>query len=116
LKYLSKHAARGAKHYQRQGHPEGWEKTGRLWGYTGDWPTFEPMELTGLNSVEFYRVRRILRAWARADARAAGDWKRLSYLRHPRRVDEKTSRFQGVSEWIPEHVTLRLIDYFEREN
>jgi hypothetical protein len=40
--YLSKHAARGVKHYQRQGVPEGWEKSGRLWGHTGDWPTVEP--------------------------------------------------------------------------
>lgn len=41
-KYLSKHSARGVKHYQRQGIPEGWEKSGRLWGHVGDWPTVEP--------------------------------------------------------------------------
>lgn len=41
-KYLSKHAARGVRHYQRQGIPEGWEKSGRLWGHTGDWPVVEP--------------------------------------------------------------------------
>ena len=38
LRYLGKHASRGAAHYQRSGHPEGWEKTGRLWGHVGDWP------------------------------------------------------------------------------
>jgi hypothetical protein len=31
-KYLSKHASRGVAHYQRQGTPPGWTKTGRLWG------------------------------------------------------------------------------------
>src|SRR4051794_542322 len=34
-KYLSKHASRGVAHYQRQGTPRGWTKTGRLWGKGG---------------------------------------------------------------------------------
>ena len=45
LKYLSKHAARGVRHYQRQGKPAGWDKTGRLWGHGGDWPAVEPLRL-----------------------------------------------------------------------
>lgn len=117
LKYLSKHAARGARHYQRQGHPDGWQKTGRLWGYCGQWPVIEPMELPDLSNREFYRVRRIVRAWAVADARKAGDWKRVRYLRRAGRPDtEKMSRCAGVAEWIPEDVSLRLVDLFEREN
>jgi len=117
LKYLAKHASRGAAHYQRQGHPEGWEKTGRLWGHTGQWPIVEPLVLDRLNNAEFYRARRILRKWALADAALSQDWSRLAYLRRAGRPNNaRESRFQGVSEWIPETVTLRLVDYFEREN
>lgn len=117
LKYLSKHASRGVQHYQRQGHPEGWAKTGRLWGHGGGWPVVEPLELEGLNNREFYRVRRLLRAWAYADARKAGDLRRMRYLRaSAQRADAKASRFLGAAEWVPEHVTLRLVDFLEREN
>lgn len=115
LKYLSKHAARGANHYQRSGHPEGWEKTGRLWGHTGGWPVSEPLILDDLTRAEFWRMRRILRGWAIADARKAGDKSRVNYLRRATRLhDQQRSSYQGVSEWIPEHVTLRLVDYLVR--
>jgi hypothetical protein len=116
LKYLSKHASRGVAHYQRSGHPEGWEKTGRLWGHTGGWPVVEPITLDELNNREFYRVRRLLRGWALADARKAGDWRRVAYLRAaPGRYSEQMSRYQGAAEWVPEDVALRLVDYLERE-
>lgn len=115
LKYLAKHASRGANHYQRQGAPEGWEKTGRMWGHGGEWPVTEPLVIDDLSNREFYRVRRLLRNWARNDAASAGDWKRLRYLRRAGRPDNaQQSRYQGVSEWIPESVMLRLVDYFER--
>lgn len=117
LKYLSKHASRGAAHYQRVGHPEGWNKTGRLWGHAGEWPVDEPVVLDGLSNPEFWRLRRLMRGWAVADARKAGDWSRVAYLRRAGRpADRKRSSFQGVSEWIPEDVSLRLVDFFEREN
>lgn len=117
LKYLAKHASRGAAHYQRSGHPDGWDKTGRLWGHTGDWPTVEPIELADLSNPEFWRVRRLMRAWSIADARKAGDWSRVRYLRRaPSAGDRSRSSYQGVSEWIPEDVMLRLVDLFEREN
>ncbi len=116
LKYLSKHASRGANHYQRTGHPEGWNKTGRMWGHTGEWPTVEPMILPDLAPHEFYRIRRINRRWAEAEAKKSKDWARLAYLRRSAaRHDKKTSRVIASSEWIPESETLRLIDYFERE-
>jgi hypothetical protein len=116
LKYLAKHASRGANHYQRQGSPAGWEKTGRMWGHSGDWPVVEPVVIDELSNPEFWRVRRMLRNWARNQAAAAGDWKRLRYLRRAGRPDNAhQSRYQGVSEWIPEHVSLRLVDYLERE-
>lgn len=38
LGYMTKHGARSVSHYQKSGMPDGWEKTGRLWGYGGDWP------------------------------------------------------------------------------
>lgn len=112
LKYLSKHAGRGAAHYQRRGHPEGWDRTGRMWGHTGDWPEIEPIEIPGLSNQDFYRLRRIARAWAVADARKIGDFKRMTYLRRAGRPDnERESRFQGVSEWIPEATALRLFEF-----
>lgn len=117
LKYLAKHASRGANHYQRQGAPDGWQKTGRMWGHSGEWPTTEPFVIDDLSNREFYRIRRMLRNWSRNQAAGAGDWDRLRYLRRAGRPDNAhQSRYQGVSEWIPEHELLRLIDYLEREN
>ena len=117
LKYLAKHASRGANHYQRQGAPDGWEKTGRMWGHWGPWPTTEPVVLDDLNNREFWRLRRLVRNWARNQAAATGDWSRLRYLRRAGRPNNRhQSSYQGVSEWIPEYVTLRLIDFFERES
>lgn len=117
LKYLAKHASRGANHYQRQGAPDGWEKTGRMWGHTGDWPTTEPIVLDGLNNREFWRLRRLVRNWARNQAAASGDWQRLRYLRRAGRPDNRhQSSYQGVSEWIPEDVSLRLVELFNTES
>lgn len=124
LEYLSKHAARGVAHYQRQGKPDGWERTGRLWGYVGDWPTVEPLEVS-ITRREFYRFRRLVRSWRVADARAAlaaapagvqGEKARRAarrriasarrMLQHP---DPDISRVRGVSEWIPERLGLALL-------
>jgi len=101
LKYLSKHASRGVKHYQRQGKPEGWEKTGRLWGYGGEWPVSPPVEGM-LTTEEYHRVRRMVRNWAVADARARGDWRGVAYLRRMLKCsDRMLSTVRGVSEWVP---------------
>ena len=72
LQYLSKHAARGAAHYQRaQGSiPSGWEgMTGRMWGHLGDFPTHEPLGLE-LDDCGWFRFRRIVRGWRCAPARS----------------------------------------------
>jgi hypothetical protein len=101
LKYLSKHASRGVAHYQRQGKPAGWTKTGRLWGYGGSWPVCPPVEgmLTGQ---EFHRVRRMVRSWAVADARARGDWRGVRYLRRMLTCNDRPlSTVRGISEWVP---------------
>lgn len=124
LEYLSKHASRGVNHYQRQGKPEGWEKTGRLWGHTGSWPLEDAAEGT-LSHAEFYRFRRLVRAWRVANARAAlaaatasvGGREREQaarrglvtarrMLQHP---DRDICRVRGVSEWIPEGLGLALL-------
>ena len=116
LKYLAKHAARGVSHYQRQGHPEGWVKTGRLWGSIGDWPVIEPIVLSELNNREFYRVRRLIRAWAFADARKLGDRDRMKYLKLSKaRGGSEKSRYLGASEWIPEAPMIRLVELLMTE-
>jgi hypothetical protein len=69
LQYLSKHAARGVRHYQRQGKPPGWQTTGRLWGQSGDWPTVEPVH-GELSVAQGWRVRRLVRRYAIAAARS----------------------------------------------
>lgn len=129
LQYLSKHAARGVGHYQRQGKPAGWEKTGRLWGYRGTWPTFDPMKFD-ISTAAGHRFRRLTRSWRVADARAALQRQLENPVRDPelqasklraarRRVaaarrslacsDPKLSAVRGVSEWIPEDVSAALV-------
>lgn len=124
LEYLSKHASRGVNHYQRQGKPEGWEKTGRLWGYTGVWPRDEAAE-GSVSHAEFYRFRRLVRSWRVANARAflaaapvglPGDVQRRAarrqlvsartMLQHP---DRDISRVRGISEWIPQDLGMALL-------
>lgn len=127
LKYLAKHASRGARHYQRSGAPEGWAKTGRMWGKGGDWPEIVPIVLEELSAPEFWRVRRAMRSWALAQASALvashdrdperhqANLKRLSYLRRsPGRRARKESSYMGQSEWIGESAMLRLVDHYVR--
>ena len=109
LKYLSKHASRGVKHYQRAGHPEGWDSTGRLWGHGGEWPSEAPGRYS-MSREAFWRYRRLVRAWRVSNARLSGNVARISYARKmlacPQR---KLSAVRGVSDWVPESVTLALI-------
>lgn len=110
LQYLSKHAARGVRHYQRQGRPDGWESTGRLWGYVGAWPVDEPLRVA-LTPQEFHRYRRLVRAWRIADARSSGDPRRIALARGMLRCNDRSlSTVRGASEWIPEHAAVRLLD------
>lgn len=71
--YTAKHMARGFRNYQRckENIPASWnEKTGRIWGKTGDWPTTPPAEIY-LGDDCFYRLRRIVRRWRIAQHRHA---------------------------------------------
>lgn len=123
LGYMSKHAARGAEMYQRSGKPEGWEKTGRLYGFRGPWP-FEEPELVELTVAGGYRFRRMARAWRIADARAAllalpsnadpfrvrAARRRLTSARGALRCpDPRLSAVRGVAEWMPETTTGLLV-------
>jgi hypothetical protein len=121
LKYLSKHAARGVRHYQRQGKPAGWDKTGRLWGHGGQWPAVEPLRLR-LTNDQAWQVRRGVKRYAisqaRADAvryersgstcKAAAAWDRVSYLRGVLKSSDRLGACRGISEWGSQEVVVRL--------
>jgi hypothetical protein len=117
FQYLSKHAARGVKHYQRSidNIPEGWQsKTGRVWGYSGEWPLAEPRRF-GLQAQEgdggWFRMRRMVRGWRRAESRASGDrWRIVSSRSMLKSKEPQLSRLRGFSEWMPgDLVQLRMI-------
>jgi hypothetical protein len=113
LQYLSKHAARGAAHYQRQGKPAGWEKTGRLWGHTGAWPEEEPMRFD-VPQAAFFRYRRLVRSWRLADARSESDpvtrARRVRSARGMLRCNDRTlSEVRGISEWIDQGTLLGFL-------
>lgn len=108
LRYLAKHSARGVRHYQRVGTPPGWTGTGRLWGHGGDWPTVEPVAGI-LDQEAYWRTRRLIRAWAIAQARSKGQWKRVAYLRRMlKNGDPALSAVRGSSEWCPGNVFIAL--------
>lgn len=116
FQYLSKHAARGVKHYQRSSEnvPEAWKlKTGRMWGKVGEWPTREKIKLNLQDQHGdggWFAYRRLVRGWRTADARASGDQRRIRLARTMLACNEqKLSRVRGVSEWIPQDVTLSML-------
>ena len=121
LEYLSKHAARGVRHYQRQGRPAGWDKTGRLWRKGGQGPVVEPLRLD-LTTDQAWRFRRLLKRYAIAQARAAAmvyqrrgrpgkaaaTWDSVSYLRRMLKSSDRVSSCRGVSEWASQQVVIDL--------
>lgn len=118
FKYLAKHAARGLSHYQRspENVPQGWKKTGRIWGHTGKWPTIEPDKHVVYQD-HFFRMRRYARAWRKADARKSGNRHRISQARRMlKHNDPELSKLRGVSEWIPDSVSSTLLDLAARSN
>lgn len=122
FKYLSKHASRGHLHYQRclSSIPKGWLKTGRVWGYVGDWKTDSEIRLEMSNQA-YFRFRRIVRAWRIADARSnpvktpigeIPDVKRIKSAKTMLKCsDYGKSSLRGVSEWISMDVALLIIGY-----
>lgn len=112
FQYVAKHAARGVQHYQRSASniPEGWKKTGRMWGHTGHWHTRDPMKLSISDDV-YYRLRRFVRSWRVADARSSGDSFRLQTARAMLKCHNPAiSAIRGVSEWVKQDTMLLLLD------
>jgi hypothetical protein len=115
LQYLSKHAARGVRHYQRWGHPPAWSHTGRLWGHRGAWPTAEPMKFD-MGPHAYWRYRRLIRSWRVAQARAEGNPRRIASARRMLSCsDLRLSPVRGVSEWTSEPIALSLIALLHAE-
>lgn len=118
FQYVSKHTARGARHYQR--HPENipaeWlRKTGRVWGHPGNWPIQGPVEFE-LSDEAFYRLRRILRSWRVAQARSRCEWWRLSSARSMLKSPDKAlSNVRGASEWLEMGPALLVLDHLKAE-
>lgn len=125
--YLAKHGARGAAHYQRTALPGGWEQPGRMWGKSGEWPSiaaeFET-DNAGLNW-----LRRRVRAWRLADARqelerarqrgderaVAAAVRRVVSARHMLRCgSEAASHCRGATEWLPRHLSVRLLAHIQQ--
>jgi hypothetical protein len=118
FQYVSKHAARGVKHYQRSSEniPECWKKkTGRMWGHTGPWPVREGMRIELQDDRDggdkgYFAWRRLVRSWRIAACRASGDVRRLRGARRMLRCHEAPlSRVRGISEWIGEDLTLTFL-------
>ncbi len=118
LQYLSKHAARGAAHYQRAlgSIPAGWEKTGRMWGHIGDFPTSEPLGLD-LDDLGWFEFRRVVRGWRLSQSRVSKEprGRRIRSARHMLTCkDPMLSRVRGVSEWIPADLGLSMVEWISK--
>ena len=118
LQYLSKHAARGAGHYQRslQTIPKEWVTSGRMWGYQGDFPTCEPEKIDTLNKQMWFEFRRIVRSWRIAQARAEKKLDvRRRRIRSARRMllssNPELGQVRGVSEWIPKELGEQILEF-----
>lgn len=107
LQYVSKHASRGVTHYQHEGVPEGWAKTGRLWGYGGEWPVEEPEELE-LGNAQYVVFRRLVWDWLLADMERRGVDAQFVTDTAARWADPEHGNAHGVSGWIPGDVAYRL--------
>lgn len=110
--YTSKHAQRGLSHYQRspENVPAHWlGKTGRMWGKWGKWPIIEPMKFN-IPDDAFYKLRRSLRGWRKADARASGCRYRIRSARRMLKCNERSlSAVRGCSEWMNQTITTDLL-------
>lgn len=116
FQYLSKHAARGVKHYQRtfENIPPGWKsKTGRVWGHSGDWPVQEAVRVNLQDQHGdggWFAYRRLVRSWRKADARASGDAYRIRSARSMLACSDRSrSRLIGFMEWMPFDVQMALL-------
>lgn len=116
FQYVSKHASRGVKHYQRSADnvPAAWQtRTGRVWGKSGDWPLQDKLRFNLQDQHGdggWFAYRRMIRAWRRADARSKCDRHRIISARRMLKCsDQGRSRVIGYSEWIPFEVQMGMI-------
>lgn len=114
LQYLSKHAARGAFHYQRAGKPAGWETTGRLWGHTGEWPVNPALKFQVTDREGQFAYRRMIRSWRIANARKIEDPKKRAKAIVSARTmlkfnDRKLSEVRGISEWTDQDLVVKFV-------
>lgn len=107
LKYAAKHSARGVGHYQRQGAPDGWEKTGRLWGKSGQWPMSDSIVAPDLPREVYYQLRRDLLALSVSQARPQSRGRMRRTYKHVRRV----SSVKAFTDWHNMDVVGRLVWY-----
>jgi hypothetical protein len=113
FQYSAKHASRGVAHYQRSPdcQPAHWEKTGRVWGKCGDWPTADPERLE-VSFPAYCAFRRIAKRWRIADARSEGNPRRIKSARRSLRcTDPGKSDTRGVSEWISGPLQSQIVDH-----
>lgn len=112
-RYVAKHSARSAGHYQRRAMPPGWKASGRLWGASRDgWP--RRAERFAVDAAGGYQYRRLVRGWRIADARKEKDPEtrrhRIASARRMLRAPEGwAGRVRGVSEWVPEEAALEML-------
>lgn len=122
--YCAKHSARTASHYQRVGLPEGWTRSGRLWGRWGTWVTRERKYL--LSSEASVNMRRLMRSWAVATAhrdavklaRYRGsevDWSGVKAAKRITRRDPLLWSLQGWRCWVPEEVVYRMLCWINQQ-
>lgn len=114
--YVAKHAARGVQHYQRspENIPEHWNgKTGRMWGYRGQWPVTGPvrLEMDGrAGDGGWYAFRRLVRAYAVSQARLRGDAAAQRFARRMLRSNRRDlAEVRGISSWVPADVVEQLV-------
>lgn len=107
LQYVAKHASRGVAHYQRDGAPEGWQTTGRLWGKGGDWPVEEPEEVE-LGTAQFKLFRSLMWDWMLADMVARKVPAELVAKTRARWENPEHGEAHGVSGWIPGEVAYSM--------
>lgn len=125
LQYLSKHGARGVKHYQRmrEALPQSWQsRPGRMWGYGGDWPSVSERKpiRKSMGTRAFWVYRRWVASWCRANAsKTRNERLKRRYIRQARsmlRCGKRTlSEVKPISVWIPEAVTRRFLEALEAE-
>jgi len=136
FKYLAKHAARGAHHYQRSVGtiPAGWQKTGRMWAKWGDWPV--SIDKLIISDALFYALRRFSTRYQLASARKdlkrsherlrdAANYdqkqqalsfikqsrKRLRYLKQRLQAPNDFARIVPVSDWVPSAVITHWLGH-----